>query len=460
MIGALVPVKTLATSKSRLARGNRDAIEGLALAMMSDVLDALLAVPAIDRVAVITPDANVARAAIARGAEAIVRDDPGLNAAIEAGCKMLAPMPDDAALVVLGDVAAAHPDELALLIASLERPGAVLAPSSDGGTSALLRSPHDVIPASFGPKSAQAHRTAAKRAGVTFIERDLPSLAIDVDVTEDARAILTIKSLGERTRTALEPLLEPYTGMNRIELLALEGIPSIQPGDDLAPLILSAATAQGIDLADGALVVCQKIVSKAEGRIVALADVEPSDEARRIAAEDDKDPRHVEIVLRETKRIVRRGHRVLISETAHGFVCANAGVDLSNASGPEHAVLLPLDPDASARALHDALVAHGAGPLGVIVSDTFGRPWREGLVDIALGCAGMSPLDDQRGGADLAGRVLEVTTMATADQLAAAAGLLMPKHAAIPAVFVRGVPIEGDGALADLIRPAENDLFR
>jgi len=248
--------------------------------------------------------------------------------------------------------------------------------------------------------------------------------------------------------------------MRRVELIAIEGIAAVQPGDDLAGLIDEAAAVQGTELADGALVVCQKVVSKAEGRIVALADVEPSDEARRIAEEDDKDPRQVELVLRETRRIVRRGHRVLISETYHGFVCANAGVDLSNATGPEHAVLLPKDPDASARALHAALVARGSGPLGVIVSDTFGRPWREGLVDVALGCAGMSPLDDQRGGADLAGRVLEVTTMASADQLAAAAGLLMPKHSGVPAVFVRGVSIEGDGRVADLIRGSENDLFR
>lgn len=248
--------------------------------------------------------------------------------------------------------------------------------------------------------------------------------------------------------------------MSRVELLALEGVPAVAPGDDLARLLLDAAKRQDLALRDGALVVCQKVVSKAEGRVIALADVTPSDEARRIAEEDEKDPRQVELVLRETKRIVRRGHRVMICETHHGFVCANAGVDLSNATGPEHAVLLPVDPDASARRLRDALAAETGGPLGVIVSDTFGRPWREGLVDVALGCAGIAPLDDQRGGADLAGRVLEVTTMATADQLAAAAGLLMPKHSGVPAVFVRGVEVRGDGALAEILRESENDLFR
>jgi coenzyme F420-0:L-glutamate ligase/coenzyme F420-1:gamma-L-glutamate ligase len=175
--------------------------------------------------------------------------------------------------------------------------------------------------------------------------------------------------------------------------------------------------------------------------VVALAAVAPSEEAVRIAAEHDKDPRHVEVVLRESVRIVRRGHGVLICETRHGFVCANAGVDLSNAPGPEHAVLLPLDPDASARALRERLLARGAGPLAVIVSDTFGRPWREGLVDVALGCAGLDPIDDQRGQPDLAGRILEVTATATADQLAAAAGLLMPKRSGVPAVWIRGLSL-------------------
>jgi coenzyme F420-0:L-glutamate ligase / coenzyme F420-1:gamma-L-glutamate ligase len=248
--------------------------------------------------------------------------------------------------------------------------------------------------------------------------------------------------------------------VSRIELVALPGIPAVAPGDDLAALVLAAARAADVALADGVLVVCQKVVSKAEGRIVRLADVEPSPEARRIAAEDAKDPRHVELVLRESARVVRRGHRVLICETRHGFVCANAGVDLSNAPGADTAVLLPLDPDASARALREALRAAGAGPLAVIVSDTFGRPWREGLVDVALGCAGIAPILDLRGTRDLAGRPLEVTATATADQLAAAAGLLMRKDAGTPAVWVRGVAPAGDGPVRDLLRDPASDLFR
>lgn len=247
--------------------------------------------------------------------------------------------------------------------------------------------------------------------------------------------------------------------MSRIELIAIAGIPAVAPGDDLAALIADAAAAQGTALRDGVLVVCQKIVSKAEGRLVSLAGVEPSEEARRIAEEDGKDPRHVEVVLRETARVVRHGHRTWIAETRHGFVCANAGVDLSNAA-TDTAVLLPVDPDASARALRERLEKRGAGPLAVVVSDTFGRPWREGLVDVALGCAGIAPIDDLRGGADWVGRPLEVTATATADQLAAAAGLLMRKDAGIPAVWVTGVAPVGDGAVRDTLRDPATDLFR
>ena len=249
-----------------------------------------------------------------------------------------------------------------------------------------------------------------------------------------------------------------------ITLTPLAGIPVVAPGDDLAALHLEAARRAGIAFRDGALVLCQKIVSKAEGRLVDLAEVEPSAEARAIAKEFeafDKDPRQIEVVLGETKRIVRKGHGVLICETHHGFVCANAGVDLSNTPGDDVAVLLPLDPDASARKLREDLLAAGAeAPLAVVVTDTFGRPWREGLVDVSIGSAGIAPIDDLRGGRDLRGRELAVTTQATTDALAAAAGLLMKKDSAIPSVWVEGVPIVGDGGLPDLLRDASIDLFR
>jgi coenzyme F420-0:L-glutamate ligase/coenzyme F420-1:gamma-L-glutamate ligase len=246
----------------------------------------------------------------------------------------------------------------------------------------------------------------------------------------------------------------------RLAFHALPGLPEIAPGADLGVLLAEAAERAGLELADGVLALCQKIVSKAEGRLVDLRGVEPREEARRIAAEDGKDPRHVEVILRETKRVVRRGKGVLICETAHGFVCANAGVDLSNAPGDDLAVLLPVDPDASAARIRAGLVSRGAGPLGVLVTDTFGRPWREGLVDVALGCAGLAPLDDLRGSADRRGRTLQVTTVATADALAAAAGLLMRKDAGVPAVWITGVALGKEAPARVLLRDPKLDLFR
>ncbi len=244
-----------------------------------------------------------------------------------------------------------------------------------------------------------------------------------------------------------------------LRLRGVPGLPEIRPGDDLARALGDAARRAGIPLREGVLVVCQKVVSKAEGRVVRLAAVEPSARARVLARQLGKDPRQVEVVLRESRRIVRCGHGVLIAETRHGFVCANAGVDLSNAPEEDTAVLLPVDPDDSARRLREGLLAAGHGPLGVIVSDTFGRPWREGLLDLAIGCAGLEPLEDLRGSADRRGRPLEVTRPATADQVAAAAGLLMGKASGIPAVFAEGIRPRGDGRARDLLRDPALDLF-
>ena len=236
-----------------------------------------------------------------------------------------------------------------------------------------------------------------------------------------------------------------------LRLRPVEGLSEIEPGDDV-PALLAARVPPG----PGILVVAQKIVSKAEGRIVRLADVEPSARALELARKVEKDPRQVELVLRESVRVVREVPGVLICETRHGLICANAGVDLSNAPGEEVAVLLPVDPDASAERIRTAL---GPGR-GVIVCDTFGRAWREGLVDMAIGVAGLAPLRDYTGSTDRRGRELQVTIMALADQLAAAAGILMVKDAGIPAVWIEGVDPEGSGRLRDLLRDPERDLFR
>ena len=236
-----------------------------------------------------------------------------------------------------------------------------------------------------------------------------------------------------------------------LTLRPLEGLPEIQAGDDL-PELLAAQVPAG----PGVLVVAQKIVSKAEGRTARLKEVEPSARARELAQKVEKDPRQVELVLRESTRVVRAVPGVLICETRHGLICANAGVDFSNAPEDECAVLLPLDPDASAQRIRQRL---GAGR-AVIISDTFGRPWREGLVDVAIGVAGLAPLADLRGTRDRRGKLLEVTVMARADQLAAAAGMLMEDPPGAPAVWIEGLPPKGEGTLHDLLRDPKRDLFR
>jgi coenzyme F420-0:L-glutamate ligase / coenzyme F420-1:gamma-L-glutamate ligase len=247
---------------------------------------------------------------------------------------------------------------------------------------------------------------------------------------------------------------------SRLELIALDGIPEVHPGDDLASLIAAAVTGIGVTDAD-VLVVTQKIVSKAEGRLVELASVEPSPLASSWAQRWGKDPRQVELVLRESAAIVRMAPGgLIISRTRHGLVCANAGVDVSNVGGGEVASLLPEDPDGSARALRGGLRARlGAAP-AVIISDSFGRPWRNGIVNVAIGSAGIEALLDLRGTPDAAGREMQATVIAVADELASAADLAGGKVEQRPVVVVRGYEWRSSAAGASvLVMEAERDLF-
>ena len=246
--------------------------------------------------------------------------------------------------------------------------------------------------------------------------------------------------------------------MSRIEILPLEGIPELSEGDDLDALLAEAAAhAGGLRDADVA-VVAQKAVSKVEGRVVRLDDVEPGPRARELAG--DGDPRHLEVVLRETARIVRSRPPLLIAETRHGFVCASAGVDASNAGAPATLILLPLDPDASAARLRAGLFERTGADVAVIVSDSFGRPWRQGTTDVALGVAGLTPLLDLRGTRDEAGYELQSTQIAVADELAGAAELVLGKTRGVPAAIVRGLDLRGEGSARELVMPPERDLFR
>ncbi len=247
-----------------------------------------------------------------------------------------------------------------------------------------------------------------------------------------------------------------------ITILPLRGIGEVRPGDDLAALLADTITAAGGLLAGDILVVTQKIVSKAEGRIIDPVDIEPSAFAHQIARTAKKDAHYQEVVLRESARIVKMANGVLITETHHGFICANSGVDESNVDGGRRLALLPIDPDASAAALRAALAARFGHAPAVIITDTFGRPWREGQVNVAIGVAGIEPLRDFKGIADSYGYTMQATLIAIADELASAAELVMGKIDRVPAAIVRGYvyqPSETASARS-LIRDPRLDLFR
>jgi len=246
----------------------------------------------------------------------------------------------------------------------------------------------------------------------------------------------------------------------RFEVIGVEGLGEVRPGDDLARLVLEAAGRQGTPLrASDVLVVGQKIVSKAEGRLLRLADVAPSPVAVGMAAQLGRDPRFVEVILRESRRIVRMDKGVLITETHHGWICANAGVDQSNVDA-DTVALLPEDSDRSARLLRERLRELGGVETAVVIADTFGRPWREGLTNVAIGVSGLAPLRSYLGERDPAGRELQATILAVADELAGAAELVMGKLDRIPVAIVRGLDLApGEGSKA-LLRDPARDLFR
>jgi coenzyme F420-0:L-glutamate ligase/coenzyme F420-1:gamma-L-glutamate ligase len=242
--------------------------------------------------------------------------------------------------------------------------------------------------------------------------------------------------------------------VTELRVVPLEGLPEVRRGDDVAALVAAAVGLQDDDV----VVLAQKIVSKAEGRFVRVADVEPSPRARELAGDDD--PRRTEVVLRESARVVRTRAPLVIAETRHGFVCASAGVDASNAPEAGTLVLLPEDPDASAERIRARLAELTGRKVGVVVSDSFGRAWRQGTTDVAIGAAGIEVLLDLRGRRDRTGYELHATTIAVADEIAGAAELVMGKTEGVPGAVVRGLRVAGDGRARDLVMPPERDLFR
>jgi coenzyme F420-0:L-glutamate ligase/coenzyme F420-1:gamma-L-glutamate ligase len=249
--------------------------------------------------------------------------------------------------------------------------------------------------------------------------------------------------------------------MKRLELIGVDGIDEVRQGDSIGQMICEACSRLALSLADeDILVIAQKIVSKAEGQIARLDQVQPSARALELAKQLDKEPALVEVILRQSRRVVRAGGRALIVETHHGFVCANAGVDQSNV-GLKQVALLPKDPDGSARKIRDEIHQRLGKTPGVIISDSFGRTWRVGTVDVAIGISGLKAIKDERGLQDRYGYQLKAAVAATADEIAAAAELVMGKRDGVPVVIVRGCEIEKEeGSVKELLRPEAEDLFR
>jgi coenzyme F420-0:L-glutamate ligase/coenzyme F420-1:gamma-L-glutamate ligase len=460
----VVPAKEFTAAKQRLADALPAAARAaLARAMLEDVLAALAGAP-VDRVVVITPDIEVAAVAERWGA-LVVRETEGHGhtAAVARGVALCREWGATVLLTVPGDLPCLTADEVQRIVEACgPAPSAVFVPSRDGlGTNAACLAPPDAVPLRFGEPSFPDHLAAARARGIEPVVLPLPGASLDIDRPEDLHALL---ENGPRTRAAAvlgAPADVPPARAPRLEVFGIRGLPELRPGDDLAGLTLAAATAQGTPLESGDVVVLsQKAVSKVEGRLVRLADVIPSALAVEVGRVHKKDPRLIEVIFRESRRVVRMDRGILITETRHGQICANAGVDQSNV-GLGWASLLPEDPDASARTFADRVRAGASVEVAVIVADTFGRPWREGLVNVAIGVAGLRSLQPYLGVPDPHGYTLQATILAVADELAGAAELVMGKLDQVPVAVIRGYRYEpGPGSARELLRDPSMDLFR
>lgn len=451
-VAAAILMKDPVAAKSRLrpALAN-DVRASLALLLFDNTLGFL--VGAHDGpVGVVTPSAAIAERTIAKGATVIPEPEGGdINSAAALASTWARGLGADSLLVLHADIPTLAEDELKLLLAAGRHADVVIASSRDGGTNALLLSPPDALPFRFGPNSAAAHEAAARASGRSVERLLLPHLSRDVDRPEDLADTIRLPSSDPDVRA-----------------FAVPGIGEIDVGDALASTIADAAGAAGLPLAPGDIVVvAQKIVSKSEGRMIPLADFTPSEEAARLAADIGKDARKVEAILQESTAVIRARRQppdgLLITRHRHGWICANAGIDESNLGrGRDGMVLLlPEDADASARTIRGGLEARFGAPIGVVVSDTFGRPWRNGLVNVAIGVAGVPALIDWTTRTDAYGRGLKATLPAFADEVAAAAGLLMAKDTGLPVVVLRGLAWQDDrnASARDVLRALEQELF-
>jgi coenzyme F420-0:L-glutamate ligase/coenzyme F420-1:gamma-L-glutamate ligase len=461
MIAAILPFRSVADSKRRMesALSEQERIE-LSARLLVRTLAALRNARSIGRTILVSPDPLARELARAAGAEAI--DDHGapLNDAIQLGLQRASTSGASTALIIPVDLAHVSGGALDGLVSAWRASGAssALLPALDGGTAALITPLPTSISLHYGEGSAALHLRELS-ANYASVQQLNSPLAADLDTPEDLSAV---SAAGASQSAAAQ--------QDGLIALPIDGLGEIQPNDNLPELIADSVQrfiserSLGPLRADDVISVTQKIVSKAEGAIVDLTSITPRPEAVAYAERWKRDARQVEVVLQEAVRVVRMDRGVIITETAHGFVLANSGVDASNVGPRSGAIvtLLPRDPDASATRIRAAIAARTGVAPGVIITDSFGRPWRLGITDVAIGLAGIAALDDLRGQPDADGRVMAATVRAVADQIAAAAELALGKSAGRPLAFIRGAkpaPTES-GSVRESLMPPDWDLFR
>lgn len=452
-VAIAILMKDPAAAKTRLSPVlANDAREKLALLLFENTLQFFRRTYPGGPLGVVTASQETAEIGKKYGASVIEEIEAGgINAAARRAGEWATDIGATSLLVVHADIATLVDEEVDRLLAARGRCSVVIGVSADGGTNALLLTPPDAIPFCYGPNSAHAHEAAAHKSGQSCERLQLAHLSRDIDTPQDLR---------DHFEMACNPA--------ETECFAVATIPEVASGDDLATLITEGLVRTNRALMAGDIVViAQKIVSKSEGRLVSVKQFQPSQQAIDLAGEIGKDPHKVEAILLESSEVIRARRQppdgLLITRHRHGWICANAGIDESNLGDRREGMLLllPEDADASARRIRAGLEAQYGRPIGVIVSDTFGRPWRNGLVNVAIGIAGVPAIIDWAGRTDAYGRSLKATMPAFADEVAAAAGLLMQKDAGLPVVIIRGLKWEATGASSarDVLRPIAQELF-
>jgi len=403
-----------------------------------------------NKLAVVTPSPEIAEKAHAQGATALHQKSGDINAAGHLAVDWAVKLGIKHLLIIHADIAVLQVSEINHLINAARENAVVIAKSHDGGSNALILSPPHVIAPQFGNHSATAHERAAIAAGVTYQSLILPHLSHDIDTPQDLSEALQDKE-------------------QRVEIFAVPDLPEITAGDDIAALIAQKLAKMGESLKPyDIIIIAQKIISKSEGCLVSLDAFPPSKQALEISATIGKDARKVEAILSQSAQILRMRPQepegLLIARHKRGWICANAGIDQSNlgAGEADRLLLLPENPDHSAATIRTNLEIHfNIAPIGVIISDSFGRPWRQGQVNVALGLSGVPALIDWRERQDANGRILKATLPAFADEVAASSGLVSLKDAGLPVVIVRGLawPLSDEATGQDFLRPLAQELF-